>query len=117
MRLAEIKKYCLEKQDAYEDYPFGEIPICYRIKDGGIFAQIYPDSEDYKITLRCEPEYGQFFRMAFPGVVVRGYHCPKVQQPYFNTIYLEDFRESSVLKEMIDHSYEEVLKRRKKKRS
>jgi tRNA modification GTPase len=29
--------------------------------------------------------------MAYPGKVVRGYHCPPVQQPYWNTIFLDDF--------------------------
>ena len=114
LKLEDIKNYCLSKESAYEDYPFGDIPICYRMA-GGIFAQLYPLSEDYKITLRCEPEYGQFFRQAFPGIVVRGYHCPKVQQPYFNTIHLNDFKDDNLLLDMIDHSYNEVFKRLPKK--
>ena len=66
MNTEEIKNYCLGKWKAYEDSPFGDVPICYRLNKK-IFAQIYP------------------------GVVVRGYHCPPVQQPYWNTIYLDDF--------------------------
>ena len=30
MKVEDIKKYCLSKHKAYEDYPFGEIPICYK---------------------------------------------------------------------------------------
>ena len=41
-------------------------------------------------------------------VVVRGYHCPPVQQPYWNTIYLDDFPEDELLN-MIDHAYDTVL--------
>lgn len=110
MKVEVIKQYCLGKKHVYEDYPFGEVPICYRL-EGRIFAQVFPFQDDYKITLRCEPEFGQFYRQAFPEIVVRGYHCPKVQQPYFNTIHLDRFQDDNLLLDMIDHSYEEVLKR------
>lgn len=63
--------------------------------------------EDYKITLKCTVDAGQFYRMVYPGKVVRGYHCPTVQQPYWNTIYLDDFPDEELLN-MIDHSYETV---------
>lgn len=31
MRLEDIKVYCLNKWRAYEDYPFGDMPICYKL--------------------------------------------------------------------------------------
>ena len=46
--------------------------------------------------------------MAYPGKVVRGYYCPPVQQPYWNTIYLEDFPEDELLN-MIDLAYDTVF--------
>lgn len=107
MKLEEIKEYCLNKWKAYEDHPFGDIPICYKLNKK-IFAQIYPNREDYKITLKCTMDAGQFYRQAYPGVVVRGYHCPPVQQPYWNTVYLENFPEEELLN-MIDHAYDTVL--------
>ena len=102
-----IKKYCISKHKAYEDYPFGDVPICYKL-NGKVFAQIYPYPEDYKITLKCTADAGQFYRMVYPGKVVRGYHCPPVQQPYWNTIYLDDFPDGELLN-MIDHAYETVF--------
>ncbi len=47
MQVEEIKKYCLRKHNAYEDLPFGEVPICYKL-NGKIFAQIYPYEYDCK---------------------------------------------------------------------
>ncbi|MBP3673989.1 MAG: MmcQ/YjbR family DNA-binding protein [Oscillospiraceae bacterium] len=99
----EIKQYCLAKPKAYEDHPFGEWPICYKVNKK-IFAQVYPD----KITLKCTAFSGQAFRQAYPGVVVRGYHCPPVQQPYWNTIYLDQFPPEE-LPMMIDHAYDTVI--------
>lgn len=89
MLFKEIRDYCLSKHKAYEDYPFGDIPICYKLNNK-IFAQIYPKK------------------------VVRGYHCPPVQQPYWNTIYLDDFPDDEILN-MIDHAYDTVLKSFSKK--
>ncbi len=103
MNLDAIKAYCLAKPKAYEDLPFGDCPVCYKV-NGKIFAQLYPD----KITLKCTAFSGQMFRQAYPGVVVRGYHCPPVQQPYWNTIYLEQFP-GEELPVMIDHAYETVI--------
>lgn len=99
----ELKTYCLTKPKAYEDHPFGDWPVCIKVH-GKIFAQIYPD----KITLKCTAFSGQAFREAYPGIVVRGYHCPPVQQPYWNTIDLDRFPHEE-LPMMIDHAYETVV--------
>ena len=50
----------------------------------------------------------EFYRMVYPEKVVRGYHCPPVQQPYWNTVFLNDFPEAELLN-MIDHAYETVF--------
>lgn len=99
----EIKSYCLSKPKAEEAYPFGEFPICYKV-GGKIFAQLYPD----KITLKCTAFQGELFRKAYPGIVTRGYHCPPVQQPYWNTIDLTLFP-SEELPHMIDLAYDAVI--------
>ena len=103
----EIKEYCLKKYKAYEDFPFGDIPICYKLK-GKIFAQLYPNTNDFKITLKCTYDDGQFYKAVFPEKVVRGYHCPPVQQPYWNTVYLDDFPDDELLM-MIDKAYDAVF--------
>ncbi len=72
MRLEDIKTYCLNKWKAYEDYLFGDVPVCYKL-NGKVFAQIYPDREDFRITLKCTAEAGQFYRQVYLGTVVRGY--------------------------------------------
>jgi len=103
MDLQQIKAYCLSKPQAVETYPFGDWPICYKV-NGRIFAQLYPD----KITLKCTAFSGQAFRQSYPGIVVRGYHCPPVQQPYWNTIDLSRFPDEE-LPYMIDHAYDAVI--------
>ncbi len=108
-----IKTYCQMKHKACETYPFGDVPICYKL-NGKIFAQLYPYEYDYKITLKCTAEAGEFYRMVYPGKVVRGYHCPPVQQPYWNTVYLDDFPDEELLN-MIDLAYDTVFQSFSKK--
>ena len=107
MKADEIRKYCLSKCKAEETFPFGPVPICYKL-NGKIFAQLYPFAQDYKITLKCPADLGDFYRQIYPGQVVRGYHCPPVQQPYWNTIFLADFPDHE-LQRMIDLAYDTVL--------
>ena len=98
-----ISQWCLAKPKAYEDRPVGEYPVCYRV-NGRIFAQVYMD----KITLKCTVFQGEMLRQAYPEVVVRGYHCPPVQQPYWNTVDLTRFPLEE-LPYLIDLAYEAVL--------
>lgn len=113
MNINEIHNYLLSLPKVYEDYPFGPIPICYKL-NGKIVAQIYPKPEDYKITLKCTADMGEFYRFLYPEKVVRGYHCPPVQQPYWNTVYLDEFPDDEIIN-MIDHAYEAVFKSFSKK--
>lgn len=108
MTIDEIIAYCLEKKSSYVDYPFGDIPICVKVHNR-IFAQVYPKLTDYKVTLKCQPMMGDFYRQLYPNTVVRGYHCPPIQQPYWNTIYLNGIVTDDELKTMIDQAYNAVV--------
>ena len=107
-QIIKIHNYCMEKPCAYESRPFGEQPVCYRV-GGRIFAQFVTKPDWYKMTLKTNPEAALFYREMFPGKVVRGYHCPPVQQPYWNTIELTDFPEDMLL-QMIDEAYTQAVK-------
>ncbi len=114
MNTDEIIAYCLLKSGAYIDFPFGDIPICVKVAKK-LFAQIYPNSKDNKITLNCDRMTGEFLRNLYPDTVVRGYHCPPMQQPYFNTVHLNGMVSDDELKRMIDHSYSVVVNKLPKK--
>lgn len=109
-----IKEYCVKKPGVYETRPFGKYPICYRVM-GKIFAQLNPQKDFYKITLKCSPEQAYVYRELYPNVIVRGYHCPPVQQPYWNTINLYNFHDENILFQMIDEAYEEIVCKMTKK--
>jgi predicted DNA-binding protein (MmcQ/YjbR family)/N-acetylglutamate synthase-like GNAT family acetyltransferase len=109
-----IDEYCRKQLGAYETRPFGEYPICYRVM-GKIFAQFNPEEKFYKLTLKCNPEKAHLYRQLYPEVVVRGYHCPPVQQPYWNTVDLYAFHDMEQLYQMIDEAYAAVVEKLSKK--
>lgn len=76
---------------------------------GRIFAQILVLHGEPKVTLNCTPETAEFYRSVYPGSVVRGWHCPPVMQPHFNTVSLDGTVPDEELLRMIDHAYAVVV--------
>ena len=110
----QIIDYCLKKKGAYLDFPFDpDIPVV-RVRPpsmdkGRIFAQIFFLKNEPKVTLNCTPESAEFYRSIYPGSIVRGWHCPAVQQPHFNTINLDGSVPDEEILSMIDDAYCVVL--------
>ncbi|MDR1822060.1 MAG: MmcQ/YjbR family DNA-binding protein [Oscillospiraceae bacterium] len=110
----QIIAYCLKKPGAYLDYPFDPgVPVV-KVKapsqeKGRIFAQPFTLHGEPKVTLNCTPVSAEFYRDAYPGAIVRGYHCPPVQQPHFNTVSLSGAVPDAEVLEMIDFAYETVV--------
>lgn len=108
MTAHEFISYCLTKTGAYEDCPFG--PDVTVIKtEGKIFAQHCNRSGTDFVTLNCERIDGEMLRGMYPGIIVRGYHCPAAQQPYFNTFPLNGSIPDGLIIKMIDASYKRVV--------
>ena len=114
MTLSEIENYCLLKPGAFPDYPFGPDYPVIKVKapsqeKGRIFCQPFMFRREPKVTLNCDMMTGELYRHIYPGAVKRGYHCPPVQQPYFNTVALDGTVPDDVIIEMIDQSYTVVV--------
>lgn len=107
MTYSELLNYCLSKKGAYIDHPFGPDSDIIKV-EGKIFAQLFVLNGKASATLNCEQMTGSFYRSLYPDIIVRGYHCPPVQQPYFNTFPIEDVTDDLIL-EMADHSYATVV--------
>ena len=114
MTARQVIDLCLSKKGAYLDYPFGPDCVIIKVgktpeKPGRIFAQVFELKGNDTVTLNCERMTGEFYRQLYPGVVVRGYHCPPVQQPYFNTFPLDGKVPDDMIAEMVEHSYQTVV--------
>ena len=107
MTCSELLNYCLSKNGAYIDHPFGPESDIIKV-EGKIFAQLFVLKGIETATLNCERMTGDFYRQLYPGVIVRGYHCPAVQQPYFNSFPIGEIPDELIF-EMADHSYVTVV--------
>jgi predicted DNA-binding protein (MmcQ/YjbR family) len=109
-----ILAYCLRKPGAYLDYPFTPFFPVVKVKapsqrKGRIFAQPFLLHGEPKVTLNCTPASAAYYRGKFPGMVTRGWHCPPVLQPHFNTVSLDGAVPDVEILRMIDHSWETVV--------
>ena len=114
MTSQQILDYCLAKPGAYVDFPFGPEVIIVKVKSpsqdkGRIFAQLFELKGEPKATFNCDEMTGEMYRKIYPDSVTRGWHCPPVQQPYFNTVSLDRTVSAGELRRMVDHSYSVVL--------
>lgn len=104
----EARLYCLSLQSATADYPFD--PHTLVIKVGGkIFALPgSPPKADSvgSINLKCDPDWALMLRDTYPAVTA-GYHMNK---RHWNTVILDGTIPVDELIEMIDHSYQLIVK-------
>ncbi|REE88555.1 putative DNA-binding protein (MmcQ/YjbR family) [Paenibacillus taihuensis] len=96
-------EYCLNKKDANKDYPSGPDPIAIKLA-GKIFALFF-EKKGY-LVLKCDPVIAENLREQHEDVRP-GYHMNK---QHWNTIILEGSLPESAIFEMIDHSYDLVVK-------
>ena len=98
-------EYCLNKIGAIKDYPLGpdRDPLAIKIA-GKIFALFY--EEKGYLVLKCDPVIAENLREQHEDVRP-GYHMNK---QHWNTIMLEGSLPESEIFEMIDHSYNMVVK-------
>lgn len=105
MDLPDVIEYFLGKPGAEETTPFGPDVLVYKV-GGKMFGLTSPDDFPASINLKCDPDRALLLRDQYPAITP-GYHMNK---KHWNTIVLDGSVPSSLLRELIDHSYELVKK-------
>jgi predicted DNA-binding protein (MmcQ/YjbR family) len=100
MNIEEFRDYCLSKKGTTEDTPFGPDTVVYRICNK-IFALTRYDEQDFKVNLKCNPDYAIELREKFEHIQP-GYHMNKAN---WNTVQMTK-TSLTLAKSMIDHSYD-----------
>lgn len=111
MDIENFRDYCLSKNGTSESMPFGENTLVFKVKDK-IFALLALDSHPASANLKCDPEKALDLREEYDGIIIPGYHMNK---KHWNTIQIEGPLPTRMLLELIDHSYELVVKGLSKK--
>lgn len=109
MNIEAIHAHCLAKKGSSDDFPFDETTLVVRCM-GKIFGFISLESSPIRISLKCNPARAIELRETYPDIIVPGYHLNK---QHWNTVSVE-MLPSSLVRELIDHSYELIAASLKK---
>lgn len=114
MNIEQLCEYCLKKNGVTEDFPFDEHTLVFKVL-GKMFALVGLEkweNGDKSINLKCDPDYAEELRAQYDSINA-GYHMSK---KHWNTVSLNSTEISpQFLSELIDHSYDMVVKGMTKK--
>ncbi|XCF06879.1 MmcQ/YjbR family DNA-binding protein [Tamlana crocina] len=109
MNIEQIRTYCLNKKGTTEDFPFDEDTLVFKVT-GKMFAAAslkWWEKGEAAINLKADPEYSETLRADYNSIRP-GYHMSK---KHWNTLYLHEGElPAQLVKDLIDHSYEMVVK-------
>lgn len=107
VNIEELRDYCLAKPGVTEGFPFGEDTLVFKVEK--IFLITGLDQPSFNV--KCDPEKAIELREQF-SEVTPGYHMNK---KHWNTVRTDGSLTNKQLREMIDHSYDLILKSLPKK--
>lgn len=110
MDIETFRNYCLSKKGVTEDFPFDEQTLVFKVL-GKMFALTGLEREEFAVNLKCDPAYALELREEHEAIT-GGYHMSK---KHWNTVAFETGLSNRFLIELIDHSYEMVVKGMRKK--
>lgn len=101
MNIEQFREFCIAKPGVSEDFPFGEDTLVFRV-GGKIFALTSVTASRFTVNLKCDPERAIDLREHHEEVQP-GYHMNK---KHWNTVDFEGDLDVSLLRELVNHSYE-----------
>jgi len=109
MRIDELREYCISKKAVTEHFPFDDVTLVFKVMNK-MFALVglerWERGEE-SINLKCDADKAQELRAEYEGINP-GFHMNK---RLWNTVTINRSDVSDdLLREMIDHSYDEVVK-------
>lgn len=108
MNIEDIRAYALLKENVTEGFPFGEDTLVLKTGEK-IFLLMSLTEAELSMNLKCDPEKAIELRDEFPDNILPGYHMNK---KHWNTVIVHGLK-NALLKELIDHSYNLVAKKKK----
>ncbi|GAB4413991.1 MAG: MmcQ/YjbR family DNA-binding protein [Bacteroidia bacterium] len=102
MDIESLRTYCLAKPGTSEGLPFDEDTLVFKVM-GKLFAPTSL-SDPRTVNLKCDPERAIELRTDYPDDILPGYHMHK---KYWSTVSLT--LGDSLLRTLIDHSYDQVF--------
>ncbi|MGK0186639.1 MAG: putative DNA-binding protein (MmcQ/YjbR family) [Verrucomicrobiales bacterium] len=102
----EMQQYLLSRPFTTEEQPFGPDVLVYKVK-GKMFATLGIDDDDGtgRVNLKCNPDRAIELREEHRAILP-GYHMNK---RHWNTLVLDGSLADSLVRELVDHSWDLVV--------
>ncbi|MDR3273493.1 MAG: MmcQ/YjbR family DNA-binding protein [Flavobacteriaceae bacterium] len=107
MNIEEFREFCLSLPAVTECFPFDDETLVFKVL-GKMFALTGLNSEIFSVSLKCNPDYALELREKYPEIIVAGHHLNK---KHWNTVNFEKNLFDNFLIKLIQHSYDEVVKK------
>ena len=113
MNIENYFEYCLSKNGVTEHFPFDQDTLVFKVgrKMFALASLSEWEKGNPSVNLKCDPERAEELRAQYDDIIP-GYHMSKV---HWNTIQINRNVPDSMIKELINHSYELVFKSLSKK--
>jgi predicted DNA-binding protein (MmcQ/YjbR family) len=109
VNIEELRDYCLQKRGATEGFPFGEDTLVFKVGEKLFILTSLAQGD--RFNAKCDPERAVELRERY-SEVQPGYHMNKV---HWNTVFMNGSLTVKQLRDIIDHSYDLILKSLPKK--
>ncbi|MDR1724998.1 MAG: MmcQ/YjbR family DNA-binding protein [Bacteroidales bacterium] len=113
MNIEELRDFCMSVKGAEESFPFGDDTLVFKVM-GKMFAYVGLERHngDLLLNMKCDPQRSIWLREHFE-YVKKPVHAGDTYQ--WNSICFEKM-DDELLKELIIHSRDEVIKKLSKKK-
>ena len=113
MDIEKLREYCLSVKGAYECFPFDDTVLVFKVMEK-MFAYIGLEPKDgrLRVNLKCDPVRSEELRDRYTGVA----HGVHTASNLWNAVELEGDIPDELIRELIDHSVDEVVKKLPKKK-
>ena len=103
MHIEDYREYCIRKPGVTEEFPFDSQTLVFKVM-GKMFALTDVDKFIF-VNLKCDPKRAVELRESNPGIEP-GWHMNK---RLWNSVSTDGSVSDSLLRELIDHSYELIV--------
>lgn len=113
MHIEQLRNYCMAKKGVTEHFPFDKVTLVFKVMNKMFVLTGLERWErgEPSVNLKCNPEWSEELRDEYESINP-GFHMNK---KHWNTVSLNADASDSFVFELIDHSYDLVVKSLTKK--
>lgn len=113
MNIEDLREYCLSIRGCTESLPFlGHNVLVFKVMDKMFaYAPLEPKDGVFKVSLKCDPNKSVELREAYCGISGTDF-----KTLLWNSVILDSDVPDELIRELINHSVEEVVKKLPKRK-